>query len=151
MKKEDEQNKSPTKLGTLTLDLVKRSSDQLKNDNSQINDCAESPEFKEAPAQHHVGNFKLNDGMETKVVKPYDLKTLSLSLKEIKKLSDEDLLRLLSGEGHDGHILGRTVQLISNEILIRQVKESSKPHWTAYIGILLALVAAVTGVVQLLK
>lgn len=151
MKKEDEQNKSPTKLGTLTLDLVKRSSDQLKNDNSQINDCAESPEFKKAPAQHHVGNFKLNDGMEAKVVKPYDLKTLSLSLKEIKKLSDEDLLRLLSGEGHDGHILGRTVQLISNEILSRQIKESSKPHWTAYAVLLLTFIAAVTGVVAILK
>ena len=61
------------------------------------------------------------------------------------------LNEIIQYEGHDGHILGRTIQLISNEILSRQIKESSKPHWTAYAVLLLTFIAAVTGVVAILK
>ena len=139
--------KEPIKLGKLSFDLVKRISGS-----TQANNDLKSNGLDEVLKNHpDIEEYKLNDGMETKVVKPYDLKTLSLSLKEIKKLSDEDLLRLLSGEGHDGHILGRTIQLISNEILSRQIKESSKPHWSAYAVLLLTFIAAVTGVVAILK
>ncbi|MFW1869183.1 MULTISPECIES: hypothetical protein [unclassified Acinetobacter] len=38
-----------------------------------------------------------------------------------------------------------------NEILSRQIKEASKPHWTVYLGLLLAFIAAVTGVIAIIK
>ena len=130
MKKEDEQNKGVKNLGPLTLELAKKLSEQLDKDSSQPADLGKLNGVHEASMHHHVSDLKLSDGMETKVVKLPNLNTLSLSLKEIKSLSDEELLKLLSNEGHDGHVLDRTVQLISNEILIRQIKESTKPNWT---------------------
>ena len=130
MKKEDKQNKGVKNLGPLTLELAKKLSEQLDKDSSQPIDFSKLNGVHETSMHHHVSDLKLSDGMETKVVKLPNLNTLSLSLKEIKNLSDEELLKLLSNEGHDGHMLDRTVQLISNEILIRQIKKSSKPHWT---------------------
>ncbi|UNW10649.1 hypothetical protein MOW14_05680 [Acinetobacter indicus] len=130
MRKEDEKNKGVKNLGPLTLELAKKLSEQLDKDNSQPTDFIKLSEVHKASMHHHASDLKLSDGMETKVVKLPNLNTLSLSLEEIKSLSDEELLKLLSNEGHDGHILDRTMQLISNEILIRQIKKSSKPHWT---------------------
>ena len=130
MKKEDEKNKGVKNLGPLTLELAKKLSEQLDKDSSQPTDFSKLNGVHETSMHHHVSDLKLSDGMETKVVKLPNLNTLSLSLKEIKSLSDEELLKLLSNEGHDGHMLDRTVQLISNEILIRQIRESSKPDWT---------------------
>lgn len=156
MKEEDGENKTPIKLGTLTPDLVKKLSGQLKKDDSQINDCVESPAFKETSMQHHhINEFILSDALETKTMKPFDFKNLSLSLEEIKKLSNDELLRLLSGEGHDGSISDQTVQFISNEILIRQIKEASKPHWTVkptfYAVVFFGLITIVIGILSLLK
>jgi hypothetical protein len=130
LKKEDEKNKGVKNLGPLTLELAKKLSEQLDKDSSQPTDFSKLNGVHETSMHHHVSDLKLSDGMETKVVKLPNLNTLSLSLKEIKSLSDEELLKLLSNEGHDGHMLDRTVQLISNEILIRQIRESSKPDWT---------------------
>ena len=80
--------KEPIKLGKLSFDLVKRISGS-----TQANNDLKSNGLDEVLKNHpDIEEYKLNDGMETKVVKPYVLKTLSLSLKEIKKLSDEDLL-----------------------------------------------------------
>ncbi len=151
MKKEDKQNKGVRNLGPLTLELAKKLSEQLEKDNGQPADFSKLNETHATSMHHHVSDLKLSDGMETKVVKLPNLNTLSLSLKEIKSLSDGELLKLLSNEGHDGHILDRTMQLISNEILIRQIKKSSKPHWTVYLGMVLAFIAAITGVIQLIK
>ena len=154
MKKEDEQNKGVKNLGPLTLELAKKLSEQLDKDNSQPTDFIKLSEVHKASMHHHASDLKLSDGMETKVVKLPNLNTLSLSLKEIKSLSDEELLKLLSNEGHDGHMLDRTVQLISNEILIRQIKESSKPHWTVkptfYAVIFFGVVTVIIGILSLL-
>lgn len=79
------------------------------------------------------------------------LNSVELSFDQIKKLPDDELLKLLSGEGHNGLIRDATMHLISNEILIRQIKESSKPHLTVYLGLLLAFIAAVTGVIAIIK
>ena len=61
----------------------------------------------------------------------------------------------MSGEGHDGNIPDQTVQFISNEILIRQIKEASKPHWTVkptfYAVVFFGLITIVIGVLSLLK
>ncbi|MDN5419123.1 MAG: hypothetical protein L0G09_16975 [Acinetobacter sp.] len=74
-----------------------------------------------------------------------------LGLFPIVETESDGLLKLLSGEGHNGLIRDATMHLISNEILIRQIKESSKPHLTVYLGLLLAFIAAVTGVIAIIK
>lgn len=151
MKKEDEQNKTPIKLGTLTPDLVKKLSDQLKKDNSQINDCVESPEFKEASMQpHHINEFRLSDVLETKTIKPIDFNFLKLTIDQVKRLPTDELLKLLSGESHKGAIHESTIQLISNEILIRQIKESSKPHWTVTPTFIVGCIASVLAAISIL-
>ncbi|EYT12708.1 hypothetical protein J595_04058 [Acinetobacter sp. 1592897] len=70
------------------------------------------------------------DAMKTKVLEMPDLNMLDLSYDQIKALTDEELVKLLSGESHEGFIREPTIQLISNELLMRQIKESSKHHWT---------------------
>ncbi len=113
--------KEPIKLGTLNLDLIEKINGLTQANNDLDDVLRNHPDIEE---------FKLDDSMDTKTIKPFDFKTLKISLDEVKKLSDEELLKLLSGEGHDGLILDRTALLISNELLTRQIKEASKPHWT---------------------
>ena len=150
MKEEDGKNKTPIKLGTLTPDIVKKLSDQKKN-NSQINDCVESPEFKEASMQHHhINEFRLSEVLETKTIKPIDFDFLKLTTDQVKLLSTDELLKLLSGEGHKGAIQETTIQLISNEILSRQIKESSKPHWTVTPTFIVACIASVLAAISIL-
>lgn len=118
--------KEPIKLGTLNLDLIEKI-----NGLTQANNDLKSNDLDDVLRNHpDIEEFKLDDSMDTKTIKPFDFKTLKISLDEVKKLSDEELLKLLSGEGHDGLILDRTALLISNELLTRQIKEASKPHWT---------------------
>lgn len=143
MKKEIEKSKGVKNLGPLTLELAKKLSEQLDKDSSQPADFSKLNGVHETSMHHHVSDLKLSDGMETKVVKLPNLNTLSLSLKEIKSLSDEELLKLLSNEGHGGHMLDRTVQLINNEILIRQIRESSKPNWAVKPTFLLLIITLI--------
>lgn len=71
---------------------------------------------------------------------------LNLSLRQIKALTDDELQKLLSGEGHKGGIRDSTIQLISNEVLIRQIRESSKPHWTVIPIFIVSCIAAVAAI-----
>ncbi|RVT36925.1 hypothetical protein ENC20_04090 [Acinetobacter indicus] len=86
-----------------------------------------------------------------KPIKPVDFNFLKLTISQIKELPTEELHKFLSGESHSGAIHESTIQLISNEILSRQIKEASKPHWTVYLGVVLAFIAAITGIIQLIK
>ena len=47
-------------------------------------------------------------------------------------MTDEELIKTLTGELNpkSNRIADGSIQLISNELLIRQIKEASKPHWT---------------------
>lgn len=153
MEEENTKDKPVRKLGALNLDMVKMINDQPESSVSYpANDQSILMRPPESPMQlHNIDELKFSKAMDLKEHPSFDFKTLNVSLDEIKGLSDDDLLRLLSGEGHDGHILDRTAQLISNEILIRQIKEASKPHWVVYVGLLLGLIAALTGIIGILK
>lgn len=138
--------KEPIKLGRLSQDLVKRTSGLTQANNGLDGVLRNHPDIKES---------KLDDSMETKTIKPFDFKTLKISSDEIKNLSNDELSKLLSGEGHDGLILDRTALLISNELLTRQIKEASKPHWTIkptfYAVMFFGLITIVIGILSLLK
>ena len=143
--------KEPIKLGTLSHDLVKRTSGL-----TQANNGLKSNGLDEVLRNHpDIKEYKLDDSMETKTIKPFDFKTLKISSDEIKNLSNDELSKLLSGEGHDGLILDRTALLISNELLTRQIKEASKPHWTIkptfYAVMFFGLITIVIGILSLLK
>lgn len=142
--------KKSTNLGSLNIDLLRKikgsdsGEDQEKN-REQIRDLfnrlrAESEQVSEQFAENYpVKNFD-----------PINFNFLELSFDDVKKLSSDDLLKLLSSDGHEGKISSSTLQLISNELLMRQMKEASKPHWTVYLGIVLAFIAALTGIIQLI-
>lgn len=143
--------KEPIKLGTLNLDLVKKI-----NGLTQANNDLKSNGLDKVLINHpDIKEYKLDDSMETKTIKPFDFKTLKISSDEIKNLSNDELSKLLSGEGHDGLILDRTALLISNELLTRQIKEASKPHWTIkptfYAVMFFGLITIVIGILSLLK
>lgn len=151
MEKENTEEQPVRKLGALNLDMVKMIKDQPKSSVSYLaNDQSVSTKPPESPIQlHDIDHLKFGEAMKEKTYPNFDFKTLSISLEEIKSLSDEDLLRLLSGEGHDGHILDRTAQLISNELLIRQIKEASKPHWSTTPAFIMASIAAIGTVIAI--
>jgi hypothetical protein len=105
-------------------------------------------------ALNHIGReymYKIPKVVIPDSAKKYRPPKVKLTLEEIKQLSDDELMMLLSGEGRSGIIPAPLLQAISYELTSRQIKKSSKPHWTAYVGVLLALIAAVTGVVAILK
>ncbi|MFW1852634.1 hypothetical protein ACG9XR_18995 [Acinetobacter guillouiae] len=150
MQNDDE--KKVVNLGKLDLKV-------LKKINSENPKSADDVDYGFSKAKAHedyqkiAESFRLpnfNEAMKTKGL-DIDLNILELSFDQIKKLPDDELLKLLSGEGHNGLIRDATMHLISNEILIRQIKESSKPHLTVYLGLLLAFIAAVTGVIAIIK
>jgi hypothetical protein len=96
----------------------------------------------------------------------FDLPAIvSLTVAEIKALSDAELLEILSGESkHEGIIPGSLQQLITAELLERSLAKSRVPHWSvlpsfcllitsvvlALIGVIVAL-ATVPQVQQLLS
>ena len=66
---------------------------------------------------------------------------VSLTLEEIRQLSDDELLMLLSGEGRDGVIPAPLLQAISYELTSRQIQRASKPHWTIKPAFYLLIIA----------
>lgn len=175
MKEVDGQNKCPIKLGTLTPELLKKLNGQIVNneDGSEKLQQAmlERTRQLEALAKHSKGpqadehwrpaasqamqdqlrNTKTKHADPVKLIKPVDFNFLELTINQIKELPTEELHKFLSGESHSGLIREPIIQLISNEILSRQIKEASKPHWTVYLGVVLAFIAAITGIIQLIK
>lgn len=152
---EAENKKDTVHLGRLNLEMVKELSKDAKNHqkfNSISDDDLKSwlalsePYIEPDP-------FKLKDNIKIKDPDPkfFDRNYLQLTLDQVKNLPTDDLYKLLSGENHSGAVNDKTVQLISNEILSRQIKESSKPHLTVYLGLLFAFIAAVTGVIAIIK
>lgn len=105
-------------------------------------------------ALNHIGReymYKIPKVVIPDSAKKYRPPKVKLTLEEIKQLSDDDLMKLLSGEGKSGIIPAPLLQAISYELTSRQIKESSKPHWTVYFGVVLAFIAAITGIIQLLS
>lgn len=128
---QNDDEKKVVNLGKLDLKVLKK----INSENPKSGDDVDYG-FSKAKAhedyQKIAESFRLpnfNEAMKTKGL-DIDLNILELSFDQIKKLPDDELLKLLSGEGHNGLIRESTIQLISNEILSRQIKEASKPHWT---------------------
>jgi hypothetical protein len=176
LKKEDEQNKGPIKLGTLNPELLKKLNEQMGNNEDGFKELRrlslERARQLEELAKHSKGsqadehwrtapqamrdplyNTKMEHTDPVKLIKPVDFNFLELKLNQIKELPTDELLKLLSGESHSGLIRESTIQLISNEILSRQIKESSKPHWTVtptfIVGCIAALLAATSILVTI--
>lgn len=79
------------------------------------------------------------------------LPIIRLTMEEIKQLSDDELLKLLSGEGGDGVISAPLLQAISYELTSRQIQRASKPHWNVYAILALTFIAAAASVFAILK
>ncbi|WP_063454635.1 hypothetical protein ACNFX6_06515 [Acinetobacter johnsonii] len=173
MKKEDEQNKGVEKLGPLTLELAKKLSEQIEKDEDGFKELQrlnlERTRQLEELAKHSKGpqadkhwrpapqamwdpshTMKIERADPVKLIKPVDFNFLELKLNQIKELPTDELLKLLSGESHSGLIRESTIQLISNEILSRQIKESSKPHWTVTPTFIVGCIAAVLAATSIL-
>ena len=174
MKEEGGQNKGPVKLGTLTLELAKKLSEQMEKDedgSERLQQAMlERTRQLEALAKHSKGpqadehwrpaasqamrdqlhNTKTKHADPVKLIEPVDFNFLELKLNQIKELPTDELLKLLSGESHSGLIRESTIQLISNEILSRQIKESSKPHWTVTPTFIVGCIAAVLAATSIL-
>ncbi|WP_111861377.1 hypothetical protein [Acinetobacter sp. CFCC 10889] len=150
MKKDDE--KKPINLGHLNLETLEKLTNGMDVPQSnQKDDDLMLKELDELLGKNpKIDNILSGDAMRTKN-KSYDFNFLRLSVDQVKDLPTNELLKLLSGESHDGSIHETTIQLISNEILSRQIKASSKPHWNVYAILVLTFVAAAASVIALLK
>ncbi|WP_081408652.1 hypothetical protein [Acinetobacter larvae] len=97
--------------------------------------------------------FQIPKDMLPNASKPPQIKRTLLTIETIKKLSDDELLKLLSGESRDGLISAPLLQAISYELTSRQIQRSSKPHWTVtptfIVGCIASLLAAISILVTI--
>ena len=136
------------KLGQLNLEMIKRLEAQAKHSKGPQADEYWQPQPEvNKPRPHQIKDeyAELSKGL-----KPVDFNFLELKLNQIKELPTDELLKLLSGESHSGLIRESTIQLISNEILSRQIKESSKPHWTVTPTFIVGCIAAALAATSIL-
>ena len=152
---EAENKKDTVHLGRLNLEKVQQLSKGAKNHqkfNSISDDDLKSWLALSEP-YIETDPFKLKDNIILNEPDPkfFDRNYLQLTFDQVKNLHTDDLYKLLSGENHSGAINDKTVQLISSEILSRQIKEASKPHWTITPTLIVATIAAVASVLALLK
>lgn len=142
------QNKDVKNLGPLTLELVEK----LCGDGPSYQDYIDGlsqEELDKHTSQYMDTKDSFTLGLGDKKHKVLDFDWLDLSLTQVKALTDDELQKLLSGEGHKGGIRDSTIQLISNEVLIRQIRESSKPHWTTVPAFYLLCISILFSVVSL--
>lgn len=129
MKEDTNQNKKARKPIPLTLETIEK----IRGDGPSFQDYVDSlsqEDLDRHRSQYMATKENFTLGFDERKFKIPDFDWLDLSLAQVKALTDDELQKLLSGEGHKGGIRDSTIQLISNEILMRQIKESSKPHWT---------------------
>ena len=69
---------------------------------------------------------------------------------EVKIMSDEDLLKILSGENlAHGMLPAPTQQLISAELLSRSLARASKPHWSIVPSFALLIVSVILSIIAI--
>ena len=149
----EENEKSVTKLGSLTIELIEQTAGKVDNTQDiKIDEEIYSKKVDEfLKINQEYNDLAFKKAMETKVVTIPDFNFLKITTAQIKELKTEELLNLLSGEAHKGAIHETTIQLISNEILSRQIKEAAKPHWNVYAILILTFIAAAASVIAILK
>lgn len=148
MQEEPNKQSNRKNLGRLTLKMVEEMNKLENKANPHFSN--ESKTTEEYPKSSNLLK-ELNINNQIKLNKPINFNFLELSITQIKELTDDELLKLLSGEGHKGAIRDSTIQLISNELLTRQIKRSSKPHWNVYAILVLTFIAAAASVIAVLK
>jgi len=149
VKSDDE--KSKASLGPLTLEMVMRLGEQQKpKQNEQVDNFVEliAREKNIMQPELDMNSVKMADPSVFKLLTP-----TNLTMSQIKNMTNEELIKTLTGELNPkaNRIADGSMQLISNELLTRQIKEASKPHWNVYAILALTLVAAAASVVALLK
>lgn len=129
MTSDNEKNK--TNLGPLTLEMVMKLGGQQKpKENEQFDDFVELIAREKnimQETQHDIHSVKTINLSTIKSLAP-----VNLTMSQIKNMTDEELIKTLTGELNPkaNRIADGSMQLISNELLTRQIKEASKPHWT---------------------
>lgn len=148
----EENEKSVTKLGSLTIELIEQTAGKVDNTQDiKIDDEIYSKKVDDfLKMNQEYNDLAFKKAMETKVVTFPDLNFLSITTAQIKELKTEDLLKFLCGEAHKGAIHESTIQLISNEILSRQIKEAAKPHWTITPTFIVGCIASVLAAISIL-
>lgn len=144
----NQENKS-VKLGPLNIELLQKlkgseSLEDKKKHNLEMQDL-----FNKLQAESEEGNRKSKERYTVKNFEPINFNFLELSFDDIKKLSSNDLLKLLSSDGHSGEISPSTLQLISNELLMRQIQEASRPHWTVTPTFIVGCIASVLAAISI--
>jgi hypothetical protein len=143
-------------LGPLTLEKVKEI-----NGSTQSQSGHEPDGFVELIARENaVAEHKEPDMKSIKTYSPTFLANLApvhLKYSQIKNMTNEELIKTLTGELNpkSNRLSEGSIQLISNELLTRQIKEASKPHWTItptfYTVIFFGVASITLGVWALLK
>ncbi len=138
-------------LGPLTLEKVKEI-----NGFTQCRSGQELDGFVELIARENaiVDQEKL-DMKSVKTHSPTFLANLApvhLKYAQIKTMTNEELIKALTGELNpkSNRLSDGSIQLVSNELLTRQVKESSKPHWTVTPTFIVACVASLLAAISII-
>lgn len=134
------EEKNTIKLGKLTLEKVKEISAGLDKTNEDHN----------AQINNIFDQSNLIKELELKIPRIADPNFLDIKAEQLSSMETNDLQKLLSGENHKGAIDPATLTLISNELLMRQIKESSKPHWTVTPTFIVGCIASILAAISIL-
>lgn len=75
-----------------------------------------------------------------------EIKAANLSSSEIKAMTDDEIIAILTGEKNVNGILPLATQkVLTNELLTRSIKRASKPHWTIPVGFWIAVIAMIAA------
>lgn len=156
MEEENTKEKPVKKLGSLSLEMVEEIGGLHKSNKKEQPD-----DFVKLIA--HEKNFMQPTKFDMNAVKTIDpsvfasLAPVNLTMSQIKNMTNEELIKTLTGELNPkaNRIADVSMQLISNELLIRQIEKASKPHWTTnptfYAVIFFGLITVVIGILSLLR
>lgn len=92
------------------------------------------------------GSWKVKPQNLMSEVKYPDFKTINLTNKQIKEMSDEEIKSLLTGEHEKEGAIPIPLQLaLSNELTTRAVTRASEPNWYTKYGFWVAVIAMVAA------
>lgn len=156
MEEENTKEKPVKKLGRLSLEMIEDIGGLHKSNKKEQPD-----DFVKLIA--HEKNFMQPPKFDMSAVKTIDpsvfasLAPVNLTMSQIKNMTNEELIKTLTGElnPRDNRIADGSMQLINNELLIRQIKDASKPHWTVkptfYTVVFFGLITIIIGILSLLR
>lgn len=141
-------DKDATSLGPLTLEKIKKLGSP-----KQAQEYRVFPGLSDLVDRENDEMKQLNNLInEVKQIDFEDMAPTNLTFFQIKSMTDEELLKALSGELNPktNRLSDGSIQLVSNELLTRQIKESSKPHWTVTPTFIVACVASLLAAISII-